>query len=315
MGKIASMATLPLMAVVIIMASRAISTTAQDRTPPTEGMLVVANLRDESLTFHDLARETGTRTLLVPGPPHELTTQGGRIYATLGRANMLVEVDPKAPGILRNVQLAGEPHGLAMDGHSLLVTLDAAGAVLTLDLAVLRESSRTGLGGTPHAVAAADGHTFVALARDNRLVELSSGTSRPTGKLPESVAIAGEFVVTANAGDGTVSVFRREGLVPVGTLPVGGSPVRVVAIDATHVVASLGSTAEVVVVNLEDMRIEQRVKVGARPDGVCVSPSGTFIAVVSNVDNLARVFRLPNWTPVLALVTGEGPGACLWLPD
>ena len=315
MGKIASMATLPLMAVVILMASRAVSTTAQDRTPPGEGMLVVANLREESLTFHDLARESGTRTLLVPGPPHELVHVSGRAYATLGRANLLAEIDPKAPGILRTVSLAGEPHGLALDGQSLLVTLDAAGAVLNIDPVGLTESSRVSVGATPHIVATGNRQTFVVLAKDNRLVELNSGASRATGRLPESVVIAGDFVVSANAGDGTLSLFRREGLIPLGTLAVGGSPVRVVALGATHIVASLGSTAEVVVVELEGMRIERRVKVGSRPDGLCVSPSGTFIAVVSNADNLARVFRLPTWTPVLALVTGDGPGACLWLPD
>jgi DNA-binding beta-propeller fold protein YncE len=315
MGKIASMATLPLMAVVILMASRAVSSTAQDRRPPGEGMLVVANLREQSLTFHDLARETGTRTLILPGPPHEMVSSAGRIYATLGRANMLAEVDPKAPGVLRTVELDGEPHGIAVNGTSLLVTLDTANALARMDLGGLRESSRTPIGTTPHAIVVADAEVYVALAREDRLVELTSGPTVRTGMLPESVAIVGEFVVTANAADGTLSIFGRDGFRPIGTLPLGGSPVRIVPLDGARAIVALGSTAEAVVVDLGRMRIERRVNVGARPDGLCLSPSGAFIAVVSNADNLARVFRLPVWTPVLALVTGDGPGSCLWLAD
>lgn len=313
MGKIASMATLPLMAVVILLAARAVGTTARDRTPPAEGILVVANLRDESLTFHDLAGETGTRTLAVPGPPHEMVSRGGRVYATLGRGNAVAEVDPYAPGILRTMELPGEPHGIAADGESLLITLDKANAVVVTDIATLAEVDRRPTGEAPHAIAVAGTEAYIAVTRENRIeAQRADGAAASTGGLPESIAVTDRYVATANAADGTLSVFRRDDLRLVGNVTLGGAPVRVVALDSERVAVALNSKAEALVVNMERMRIERRVKVGARPDGLCLSPAGTFIAVVSNADNLARVYRLPEWTPVLALVTGEGPGACLW---
>ncbi len=314
MGRIISMMALPLMAVVIVLASRAVGTSAQVRTPPDRGLLVVANLRGESLTLVDLSGATGTRTLQVGGPPHEMVAVEGRVYATIGRLDRLIEVDPRAPGLLRALALAGEPHGIAADGSSLLVTLDKANAVAVIDRDGLIEESRRTTGETPHAIATFGPEAYVTASRANRLAaQHAGGATAATGKLPESVAVVGGYVVTANAGDGTLSVFTKDKLVLVGTVKLGGSPVRVIALDDAHVAVSLGSSAEVVVVDIARFRIDRRQKVGSRPDGLCLSPSRDYIAVVSNGDDLARVFRLPTWTPVMALVTGDGPGACLWL--
>lgn len=316
MGRIMSMMALPLMAIVIVLASRAVGTSAQVRTPPEEGVLVVADLQGESLTLHDLSGATGTRTLQIAGPPHEMVVVGGRVYVTLGRGNRLIEVDPRAPGLMRTLSLAGEPHGIAVDGSSLLVTLDKANAVAVIDRVSLLEDGRRPTGETPHAIATSGTEVYVTAARENRLEsQRADGATGKTGLVPESVVVTGRYVVTANAGDGTLSVFLKDSLALIGTVRLGGMPVRLIATDETHVVVSLVSNAEVVLVALDKLHIDRRQKVGSRPDGLCLSPSRDFIAVVSNADDLARIYRLPTWTPVLALVTGKGPGSCVWLAD
>ncbi len=316
MGKLASMLSLPLMAVVILLASRALSTSAENRTPPEEGVLVVANLAGQSFTIHDLAGTTGTREIAAPGPPHEMVERDGRIYATLGRADLVVELDPRAPGILRTFPLDGEPHGIAIMASELLITLDKIDALARLDVATGNEQERGTTAETPHAVAVSGAVAFVTAARSNTIEAFGGYTaSERTGALPESVAVVGAFVVTANAEAGTLGVYDLDSLRPAGAITLNGSPVRVIALDDRRALVALGSTAEVVVVDLNRMRIEHREKVGARPDGLCLSPSREFLAVISNADDLARIYRLPAWTPVMALGTGVGPGACSWLPN
>lgn len=314
-NRAASVAILLLMTLAVVYGARLTRKASQAASPPAEGLLVVANLRAESLTFADPESPGATKTLSVFGPPHEMVTVAGRLYVALGRGNALIEVDPRAPGILRTLAIEGEPHGLALDGDDLLVTLDRGNALVRVDRVTLVERERAPTGDTPHAVAVAGGDIYVAESREDRLRMIASGepTSVQTGALPESIALAGEFVVTADSGSGTLSVFAP-GLEVIGQVKVGGSPVRVVALDATHVVAALNDRGEVVVVDLHRLRVSRRVKVGGRPDGLCASPSGAYIGVASNAAGTLQVFRLRDWKLVTTLAAGDGPGACAWLP-
>jgi hypothetical protein len=278
-----------------------------------EGTLVVANLREESLTVHDLEGDVRSRTLALPAGPHEMVFADGRIYATLARANELVEVDPAAPGVLRSLTLPGSPHGLALDGYNVLITLDDEAALVTVNRATMTETGRTSTGNTPHTVAVSGDRAFVTDSRDNDIRTLPGGETAPTGVLPESVVIAGNLVITGDAASRTLSVFRLDDLAFAGTVALDGSPVRILALDATHAVVALNDTAELAVVDLATLKVERRIPVAERPDGLCLSPTGLFLGVVSNAKDAVTVLRVSDWRVQISLATGHGPGQCVWM--
>lgn len=311
-NRIATLAILPLMALAIVVFPRIAQKTAAP-VLPREGTIVVAELRGESLTFLDLA--TGhSRQLAVPGPAHELVTDGAHVYASLGRGNAVIEVDPAGPSIVRSAAIAGEPHGLALGDESLLVTLDSANELLTLDRGTLSVTKRETTGDTPHSVATGPGGAFVTDSRDNRLRKLPSGETAPVGELPESVALTAEFVVTADNVGGALTVLRAGTLAAYRTIAVGAGPVRVVALAPDRVAVAVGGKAQIAIVNVRTGKVEKRVTVLGRPDGICLNRDGSFAAVVSNEADAVQVFRVSDWRLAGTLSVGSGPGACLWLP-
>ena len=273
MNRLAGVAIVPIMLLAILVFSRS-AQTEKDLDLPTTGIVVVANLRGESLTFHDLARDR-VATLALPGPPHELLTRGGRLYVTLGRANLLAEVDPNGPAILRLLKLAGEPHGIVERDGALLVTLDKASAVVTIDVSTFTEVARESTGDTPHMAAVSPHGTFVTDSRDNAVRRLGAPPlTAPAGELPEAIAIAGGRVVTAGFLSGTLSAFDPATLAPIGTLDVGAGPVRVVPLDDHRVAVATQGTPALVVADLSKLQVERRVAVPERPDGICISQIG-----------------------------------------
>jgi DNA-binding beta-propeller fold protein YncE len=313
-NRMSSIATLPLMVLVIVMLGRL----NFDHSPaplPASGMLAVASLRGESLGFHDFAANGAEKRLALAGPPHELALADGRLYATLGRGNQVVEIDPHAPGVMRTLTLTGEPHGLAIAEDNLLVTLDAGDALVTVSREGFDERGRTPTGDTPHTVAAAGSEVYVTDSRANQLRLMGeSPVLADTGRLPESVAIAGGYVVTADAESGSVSVYRRGSLELAGRISTGGHPVRVVALDETHVAVALNEASSVAVIDLGTMRVVRHKNVLGHPDGICASPDGAYVAVVSNATDSVQVFRASDWRLAATLATGDGPGACAWVP-
>ncbi|MFN8507450.1 MAG: hypothetical protein U0547_07775 [Dehalococcoidia bacterium] len=317
LNRASTLATLPIMALAILFFSRA-DLGNRDVAPPTEGRLFVANLRGESLSLFDLAapEQPEVARLALGGPPHELVAVDGRIYATLGRGQGLVEVSPGATGVMRALALEGEPHGLAEAGGTLLVTLDRAKALVRVPLSSFAEAGRESTGDTPHTVAADGTSAFVTDSRDNRLRRIGPGGAvaiAETGALPESVAIAGEYVITAEGDGGTVSIYRRADLSLARRITVGGRPSRVVVTGPAQVAVSLNAGAKVAVIDLKELKVRREVRVLPMPDGICTSPSGDYAAVTSNATNTVQYFTLPDWHAAGFRETGDGPGACAWL--
>jgi DNA-binding beta-propeller fold protein YncE len=285
--------------------------------PPTEGFLVVASLRSDQLTFHDFSRDIAA-SLALPAAPHEFAVYRGRLYATLPRANLLAEIDRRAPGILRLQPIAGEPHGLAADPSGVLyVALGGANALVALDATTLVEIDRWPTGETPHIVALADGVPHVAVARANRLEAIRpTGTATlPLDRLPEALAAVPGLVVAASHLDGTLHLARPITLEPIATIPVGGGPVRILPLDDRTVAVALQEAAAVAIVDLERRQVLRRVPVPARPDGLCQSPNGTYLAVVSNAEDVVTILEIASWRVAARLPVAHGPGACLWLSD
>jgi DNA-binding beta-propeller fold protein YncE len=281
---------------------------------PRDGVLVIGQLRGEGLTIHDFEDAPGARELLLPGPPHEMVAVDGRLYVTLGRGNAVAEIDPLAPGVLRVLRLEGEPHGIAAAGDKLFVTLDRGDALVTVELPAFVELSRSYTGDTPHTVAGAGSTAFVTDSRDNRIEAMGAMSgSAATGSLPEAVAVVGNLVLTADYEGGTLSLFSTPGLQSAGRVALGGHPVRILQLDGERVAVALNDSSQVAIVNLRNLKVERRVKVLGRPDGLCLNPGGTHLAVVSNEANAVQVFELSTWRLATTLDAGSGPGQCAWL--
>lgn len=314
MNRLASLAILPLMTLAIVVFARFTEAGSSKVPPPNSGTIVVANLRDETLSFIDLATGT-TRELSVPGPPHEIVESGGRLYVTLGRADALVEVEPDSASILRVLPLSGEPHGLAVWGDNLIVTLDKANAAVVLDRASLTEIRRYPTGNTPHVVAVSSDAVLVTDSRENAIRQLEpAGAVVRSGLQPEGIAIAGELVATANAGSGTLTIARASDLSDPQTIAVGSGPVRVIALDASRAIVSLQGEDRLALVDLTAREVVGRITTGERPDGLCLSLDGKYAGSAANGDGTVHIFATQDWRSVLDFNLGAGLGSCLWLP-
>lgn len=316
LNRLAIVGMLPLMVVAIMVTSQ--TTTSAKREPPEpprEGTLVVANLRAGSLTIHSLGGDGQSRTLALESAPHELLAIGGRIYATLPHDGTVTEIDPRAPGVLRTLAAGEDAHGLSADGDTLFVTLDGANQVIVIDHTTMRATATYPTGDTPHSVAFASGALYITDARDGllRRIDLATGasTTAKAGRLPESVAVTGSRVAVADAVTGTITWYTLS-LQPLGTLILEGEPVRVLALDDNRVAISLNDSAKVAIVNLAAGKLEHTLTVAGHPDGLCLSPSGRFLAVVNNEHDSINIFRTTDWRVMVTLGTGDGPGACTW---
>jgi DNA-binding beta-propeller fold protein YncE len=314
MNRLAGVAILPLMLLAILVFSRP-AQRERDLPLPTTGVIVVANLRAQTLTFHNLATTRAT-TLALPGPPHELLEFNGRLYVTLGRADLVAEVDPSGPGTLRLLSLPGEPHGIAERGGTLLVTLDKGNAVVSIDPATFTEVGREPTGDTPHMVATSPHGAFVIDSRDNILRRLEpAAVIAPAGELPEGLAVVGDRVVTADYLSGTLSVFDAKTLEPLASVDVGPGPVRVRALDNRRVLVTVQGTPRLLVVDLIRLDVENSFEVPGRPDGICLSPGAEYAGVASNAEGIVRLLAVDSWRGAGSIPAGGGPGACLWLPS
>jgi hypothetical protein len=59
--------------------------------------------------------------------------------------------------------------------------------------------------------------------------------------------------------------------------------------------------------------VERRISVLGHLDGLCLSPSGAYVAVSSNEAGQVQIFRRSDWALAGTVDAGDGPGACTWL--
>lgn len=315
LNRLIAMSILPLMVFAIVGGAKASPSKREPIEAPHVGTLVVAGLRSETLTVHPLSEFGPSRTVALTSPAHELVPLNGRIYATLPRENQVIEIDTHAPGVLRTVETGPGAHGLTYDGEALWVTLDNATSVVSLDNRFFIPGETFPTGNTPHTVAADDTYLFITDSRDNTLRRITKDTGEvktvATATMPESVTIASGMVVTAGANDGWLRWYTRD-LEEIGSLQVGGQPVRIVPVGYNRVAVALNAAEHVAVVDLATASLEKSVRVAPRPDGLCLSPDGRFLAVVSNAADGVNIFRVNDWRLMTTLFAGDGPGSCAW---
>ncbi len=318
-NRLAAMSILPLMVLAIVGGANATSSSSSSPREPVEapriGTLIVAGLRSDTLTIHDLGGFGQAETLHLTSPAHEIALLNGRLYVTLPREDQVAEIDPNAPGILRTVEAGPAAHGITVSDGQLLVTLDDAASVVTLDPTTMTTGQSWTTGNTPHVVATDGDFLFVTDSRDNTLRRINRLTGETktvtTAAMPESIVITGERVVTAGANDGVLRWYTKD-LQIAGYIELGGQPVRIIALDEHRVAVALNAAEHVAIVDLRTATLEERVRVAPRPDGMCLSPNGRFLAVASNAADGVNIFRTTDWRLMITLDAGDGPGACSW---
>lgn len=164
---------------------------------------------------------------------------------------------------------------VADEGGDSITVIDAAtGAVAT---------TLTGISAPHNVQVGRDGAVVYAVSGAGVVVAIDPLTYRvtaaaPTGAAPAHVVEApdGQVYVTG-AGDGTVSVYRADGLAPAGRIGLAGMPhgLRPAADGSVIVVANTGNNA-LDLIDPATTTSVGAVPVGARPAQVAVSADGTY---------------------------------------
>ncbi len=316
LNKLATAAIIPLVAVGFFVALQGAGSSEPGKTFVPEGELILANLRDESLTFFDF--QHGERVdVALAGPPHEMLKVDGNLFVTMGRKDLVAEVDIASRTVERYLVLDGGPHGLATDGQNLYVSLDDANEIVVLDLGTLAESGRIETGATPHIIERYGSTIFVANSGDGTVSATGGETTVtvPTGSVPESLAVAGpSALAVANSADDTLSLLALPGMSPVADYAIGGRPVRVVPFGDLLLIAR-SRFGDLAVLDPVSGELRAAVGIGQLTDGICAAPSGAWVAVAANGDNRLRIIDTERWRRSMDYDTSDGPGSCLWLGD
>ena len=164
---------------------------------------------------------------------------------------------------------------VANEGADSLSVIDAATNAVAMTL--------TGIKGPHNVQVGHEGSVVYATSSADLVMAIDPATygitaTAPTGPHPAHVIEApnGKVYVT-NAGDGTVSIYRAQGLVPAGRIPLGGMPhgQRPAAGGSIIVVANMMDGA----LDLIDPAADQpmgTVPVGTSPVQVAVSADGRY---------------------------------------
>lgn len=165
---------------------------------------------------------------------------------------------------------------VADEGGDSLTVLDAANGAVAATL--------TGLRGPHNVQTSRDGATVYATSSaTNMVVGIDAATYRvtaasATGPAPAHVIEAPNGkVYVVNSGDGTVSVFRAQGLQPAGQIAVGGMPhgIRAAAGGSVIVVANT-MAGEVDLIDPGADRFLGAIAVGKAPAQVAVTADGRY---------------------------------------
>ena len=319
-NRLAIMGILPMMVLSILAGMNSSSaSTSEPPELPREGTLVIANLRDPSRSRSTILAATANRTSSRSRAPPTSWSLPPAASMPPSRAKIRSSKSTRKPPA-SCVRCSPARWSTASPSKIETRSSRPSTARSLSSPSTVRHSRRlstNATGDTPHTVAILDGAYYITDSRDGTLrrIDTTTGASTtvPAGVLPESVTVAGQRIAVADAASGQVSWFSPD-LELVGRVTVGGTPVRVITLDDERVIVSLNSDTHIAVVNLRTGEIERRIKVAGHPDGLCLSPSGRFLAIASNQYDSVNVFRTTDWKLMVTLEAGNGPGACVALP-
>jgi YVTN family beta-propeller protein len=244
-----------------------------------------------TIDIFDVRTRARLRTVdLAPNEgPHGISwLADGRIVATAERSRSLVLVDPArgwAVSAIATGQQGTHMVAVSPDRRRAYTANIGSGTVSVIDLAAGAKLRDIAVGGQPEGIALADGGRTLWVG-DNRGARVQAYDTQsfarraalPTGPVPIRVAASpdGRWIVTSNAGAGTLTVIDARTRKVARTVVVSGAgeagQVTIIfAADGRRLYAAETGRNRVAEVDLASGRVLRRLAAGAQGDGLAIA--------------------------------------------
>lgn len=246
-----------------------------------------------SIDLFDIASRRRLRSIdLSPnaGPHGIVWLPDGRILATTERSRSLTIVDTRGDMAVRAIptdQQGTHMVAVAADGSRAYTANIGSGTVSVIDLAAGTKLRDIAIGGQPEGIALTpDGRTlWVGDNQGHRVVAIDTQSFErvaevATGPVPIRVLASpdGRWIVTSNAGAGTLTVIDAARREVARTVPVSGTQqaVQVTILfspDGARLYAAETGRNEVAEVNMATGAVLRRLPAGRQGDGLAIAPA------------------------------------------
>ena len=330
------MSFLTRIAAVIALSSAAVATTDA-------GTLLVANKRDQTLSFIDVRTGVVLKTLPTGVGPHEVEVSPNGRLAVLSMygtddapGETLTVFDIASASELSTFALDRftRPHGIhwLADNRHVWVTAEFEGSLVKVDVlhGEIVQVVETGQLGSHMIAGAADGRFFYTSNRGSDSVTqyIAATGARirdlPAGPGAEGIDVGpqGEFVWTGNRRDGTVTALDLESGRRVATLSTGSAPFRLkITTDGRHAVVSNLESGDVSIFDISGRSLLKRIPLplfmtgpseeadaaDSFPSGILLLPDGKTAYVAHARAREISVLDLERMERTGVLVVGLGP--------
>lgn len=245
-----------------------------------------------SIDIFDVAARSKLRTVSLganQGPHGLVWLDDGRLVATTERSRSLVIVDPAREDAVTAIATGQE------GTHMVAVTADrrraytaniGSGTVSVIDLAAGRKVRDIAAGGRPEAIAlSTDGKTLWVGDLEGARVQAFDTSSFErvaevrTGAVPIRLVATpdGRWVISSNAGAGTLTVIDARTRKLAREVSVSGSPEAaqvtiILSRDGKRLYAAETGRDQVAEVELATGNVLRRIEVGKNGDGLAIAP-------------------------------------------
>ena len=309
------------------------------------GLVVVANMNDNTATIIDLATQKTIATLPTGAGPHEVAVSHNGRWAVVsnygpakepGHTLTVIDLEPRIPVVVRTIDLGADnkrPHGSAFlpGDTTLLVTVQTAQAVMVVNLERgTVEATIPTHGKTTHMVAlTADGrHAYTSNVSDGTVSELDIAgrafvRSFPVAPMVEGIGVTpnGAEVWVGSDSVKTVSVVPTSVSTVATTVSDFGFPYRIAMTpDGRTAIVSDPGRGELrfmdvakhteigrVVIPATDVVSTAEFPKSPCPEGMSMAPDGKTRYVTLQGRNAVAAIDVASRKVVLTLPVGTWP--------
>ncbi len=245
-----------------------------------------------SIDIFEIAARAKLRTISLganEGPHGLVWLEDGRLIATTERSRSLAVVDTRdgdKVSAIRTGQQGTHMVAVSPDRRRAYTANIGSGTVSVIDLAAGRKLSDIQAGGRPEAIALSpDGRTLWVGDLEGARVQAFDTTSFErlaelrTGAVPIRLAATadGRWVISSNAGAGTLTVIDARARLVAREIDVSGSPQAaqvtiILSRDGKRLYAAETGRNQVAEVDLATGKVLRRLDAGTNGDGLAIAP-------------------------------------------
>ncbi|HEY5722345.1 MAG TPA: beta-propeller fold lactonase family protein [Allosphingosinicella sp.] len=245
-----------------------------------------------SIDIFDLGTRTKLRTVSLgsnEGPHGLVWLEDGRLVATTERARTLTIVDTNkgdSVSAIATDQQGTHMVAVSPDRGRAYTANIGSGTVSVIDLKAGRKLRDIATGGEPEAIVLSpDGATlWVGDLKGARVQAFDTRSFErlaelPTGAVPIRLVATpdGKWVISSNAGAGTLTMIDARRREVVGEVRVSGSPEAaqvtiILSSDGKRLYAAETGRDQVAEIDLETRAVRRRLRAGRNGDGLAVTP-------------------------------------------